>query len=179
MARRKELGAFANKSLNITCFTSKIKCEACGCSFVRSTRRNKAKLSPLGDKITYWVCSSTKKKGGRCTTTKDIPEHILKKVCAEVLGLEEFDEGVFAEKVERIVVPDKDTMVFHFADGASLTQPWVNTSKKDCWTPERRAQHSEQLKKRVYTNEQRQARSERAKARWAANPYAFRGRVEE
>jgi len=179
MARRKELGASANKSLNITCFTSKIKCEACGCSFVRNTRTNRAKMSELGDKIVTWVCASTKRKGGKCLTTKDIPERILKKVCTEVLGLEDFDENIFLEKVERITVPQKDIMVFHFMDGSSLTKPWVNTAKKDSWTPERRAQHSEQLKRRVYTKEQRKARSDRAKARWASDPNAFGRRLEE
>ena len=42
MARRKGLGPFANKSLNITCFTGKIKCEKCGKSLMRSTRNNRA-----------------------------------------------------------------------------------------------------------------------------------------
>ena len=114
-----------------------------------------------------------------CLTTKDIPERILKKVCTEVLGLEEFDENIFPEKVERITVPQKEIMVFHFMDGSLLTKPWVNTAKKDSWTPERRAQHSEQLKRRVYTEEQRKARSERAKARWASDPDAFGRRREE
>ena len=45
MARRKELGAFANKSLNITCFTSKLKCSKCGCSYVRNQRKNRTKYT--------------------------------------------------------------------------------------------------------------------------------------
>ena len=48
MERRKELGPLANKSLNITCFTGKIKCEKCGLSFVRSTRTNRAKMTQRG-----------------------------------------------------------------------------------------------------------------------------------
>ena len=139
MARRRELGAFANKALNVTCFTSKIKCEGCGRSFVRNTRSNRAKTSELGDKIVTWVCTATKRKGGKCLTTKDIPERILKRLCAEVLGLEEFDEAVFLEKIERIVVPNKDTMVFHLNDGTVVSKLWVNTAKRDSWTPERRA----------------------------------------
>lgn len=49
MARRKELGAFANKSLNITCFTSKLKCSRCGCSYVRNQRANRTKHTSTYD----------------------------------------------------------------------------------------------------------------------------------
>ena len=95
MARRKELGAFANKSLNITCFTSKLKCSKCGSSYVRNQRSNRTKYtSTYGDTIVVWVCGTTKKKGGRCSR-KDIPERVLREACAEALCLEEFDEDVF------------------------------------------------------------------------------------
>ena len=85
MARRKELGALANKSLNITCFTGKIKCEKCGQSFMRNTRRNRAKHSELGEMVTSWVCGTRKKTGEHCPN-KEIPERFLKKACAEALG---------------------------------------------------------------------------------------------
>jgi len=173
MARRKELGAFANKSLNITCFTSMIKCESCDRSFVRNTRTNKAAQSNLGDKLVSWVCSSKKRKGGKCAT-RELPERILKRICAEALGLADFDGDVFLEKVERIIVPEHGILVFHFKDGTVVNKTWVNNSKKESWTPELRAAHSERLRKRVYTEEQRQARSERMKARWVAE----RGRQE-
>ncbi|MCD7882768.1 MAG: recombinase family protein, partial [Lachnospiraceae bacterium] len=39
MARRKELGALANKSLNICCFTGKIKCPYCGLSYMHNARK--------------------------------------------------------------------------------------------------------------------------------------------
>ena len=37
-------------------------------------------------------------------------------------------------------------MEFHFKDGSTLTQKWVNTSKRDCWTEEYRAKASEYRK---------------------------------
>ena len=104
IARRKELGAFANKSLNITCFTSKLKCSKCGSSYVRNQRSNRTKYtSTYGDTIVVWVCGTTKKKGGRCSR-KDIPERVLREACAEALGLTEFDEDVFLEKVDYIMI---------------------------------------------------------------------------
>ena len=141
MKRRKELGPLANKSLNTSCFTGKIKCEKCGASLMHSTRANKAKNSGLGDKLFGWSCGTRRKKGGHCST-KDIPDRYLRKACAEVLGLEEFDEDVFIEKVDYISVPDNGQLRFHFKDGTEKIQTWVNTAKKDAWTPEARARTS-------------------------------------
>ena len=119
MARRRELGALANKSLNITCFTGKIKCGFCGKSFMHNTRKNRAQFTTTytdeDGMYTTWVCGSRKQKqkGDPCKA-KEIPDKILKACCAEVLGLPEFDDEVFAERVERIDVPDGGILVFHF-----------------------------------------------------------------
>ena len=141
MARRRELGALANKSLNITCFTSKIKCEKCGKSYVRNTRKNRAKVSQLGDQLVGWVCGSSKTKNGKCKAM-EIPEYILRQKCAEALGLEEFDEDAFAEQVEVITVPEQGILNFHMTDGTEKTLTWVSTAKKDSWTPEARKKAS-------------------------------------
>ena len=141
IARRKELGPLANKSLNITCFTGRIKCEKCGQSLMRNTRANRAKHSELGEKLVGWVCGSRKKKGGRCTT-REIPDRCLRRACADALGLGEFSEDEFTEKVEYISVPDNGILRFHFKDGTVKTQTWVNTAKKDAWTQEARARAS-------------------------------------
>lgn len=141
MARRRELGPLANKSLNTSCFTGKIKCEKCGLSFVRNTRTNRAKMSQLGEMVTGWVCGSTKKKGSHCKAN-EIPEPILMRECAKALGLEEFDERVFSERVEKIIIPKHGIMMFYFKDGTSLRHEWVNTSKRDCWTDEYKAKAS-------------------------------------
>ena len=142
MARRKELGPLANKSLNITCFTGRIKCGKCGKSLVRNTRTNKAETSQLGDKLIGWVCATRKVKGGHCST-REIPERFLRKACAEAMGLDEFDETVFSERVESILVLDNGLLLFRFRDGTEKLQAWENTAKKDSWTPEQRARASE------------------------------------
>lgn len=141
MARRKELGALANKSLNITCFTSKLKCEKCGKSYVRNTRKNRAKVSLLGDQLVGWVCGSSKTKNGKCKAM-EIPEYILREKCAEALGLEEFDEDTFAEQVEVITIPVQGILNFHMKDGTEKTFTWMSTAKKDSWTPEARKKAS-------------------------------------
>ena len=142
IARRRELGPLANKSLNTSCFTGKIKCEKCGQSLMRSSRMNSAKSSQFGDKLIGWVCGSRKKKGHSCTT-RDIPDRILRAKCAEALGIDEFDEDAFTERVGFISVPDNGLLTFHFKDGTEKTLAWENTARKDYWTPERRAEISE------------------------------------
>ena len=102
MARRKELGALANKSLNITCFTSKIKCEKCGKSYVRNTRKNRAKVSQLGDQLVGWVCvfQQRRKKTASARRWRSRNSILRPENAPRPLGLEEFDEDAFAEQVE-------------------------------------------------------------------------------
>lgn len=126
MARRKALGPLANKSLHTTCFTGKIKCGICGKSFVHFRYKT----------MDAWGCAYQKIKRKRCSMRGAIPQRVLKAECASVLGLDVFDEGVFLEKVEKIVVPEHHVMEFHLTDGQVVTRHWVSTAKKDCWTDE-------------------------------------------
>ena len=41
IARRKELGPRANKSLNLTCFSGKLKCPFCGISYAHNKRTDR------------------------------------------------------------------------------------------------------------------------------------------
>ena len=86
IARRRELGALANWSINTSCFTSKIKCGLCGASFVRNTRKNRAKTSQLGERYTFYGCGTNKRKGEHCSSGT-IREDVLKEECAKALGL--------------------------------------------------------------------------------------------
>lgn len=127
IARRKKLGPLANKSLNTCCFTGKIKCGICGRSFMHNIRRDRG----LED---YWECGSHKIRGQNCGMKGSIPQAVLIGECKEVLELKEFNDKVFLEKVERIVVPEQHILIFHMRDGREITRHWVSTAKKDCWT---------------------------------------------
>ena len=135
-ARRRELGALANWSINTSCFTSKIKCGCCGKSFQRSNR--KGRKDPNAN-YTIWICGTRRKGGNADCRNKDIPETTLKQACAAVLGLDEFDESVFSEQIERIEIPAPNEMLFYFKDGHIVPYHWESTMRKDCWTDERRA----------------------------------------
>ena len=135
MERRKKLGPLANKSLNTSCFTGKIKCPYCNQSYMHNTRKPR---TPNGNKLEFWVCGSKKKKGGRCEVDGSINHINMKNVLADVLEIDEFDENVFLEKVDFINVPKSYTLEIHLKNGEVITKPCKNTGHKDCWTKEYR-----------------------------------------
>ena len=135
-ARRRELGVFANWSINTSCFTSKIKCGRCGKSYQRSNR--KGRKDPNAN-YAVWICGTRRKTGNAQCQNKDIPEPMLKEACAAVLGLVEFDETIFSKQVDHIEIPAPNEMVFYFKDGRIVPHHWESTMRKDCWTDERRA----------------------------------------
>lgn len=142
MARRRELGALANKSLNTCCFTGRIKCPYCGQSYMHNKRTDRGYME-------FWNCGSKKKKkkGSGCPVGGTINHKNLVRVCTEVLGLEEFSEDAFSERVDHIDVPERYTLEFHMADGSVITRDCPNTGHQDCWTAEYRAKVSAQRRK--------------------------------
>lgn len=146
MARRRELGPFANKSLNTTCFTRKLRCGKCGSSFIRCTRSTNAKyhsaLHPTNGRYRAWSCGRHRKNTALCETN-EIPETILKKCCSEVLGLDEFDEQIFSKRIERIDVPCQGILLFNFVEGGVISKEWHSKARTDCWTDELKNKHRE------------------------------------
>ena len=136
IARRKELGARANKSLNLTCFSCIMKCSQCGQSYVHNVRKNKAVgVSTYDETVETWRCMSKGKKGKRCDM-KDIPDRILRSVSAEALELDEFDEDVFTDRIDHIDILDGQQLRYVFKDSKEKTLKWKSTAKSDCWTDE-------------------------------------------
>lgn len=146
IARRKELGPLANKSLDTCCFTGKIKCPHCGLSYMHEHRTDR------GTYQEFWVCGTRKmlarKKSGRpaCPNKGSINQKGLIKACNEVLGLDEFDEQAFLDKVDHIEVPEGYVLDFFMKDGSVIRKPCPNTGHKDCWTKEYREKVSRKRK---------------------------------
>lgn len=81
-------------------FTGKIICGICGRHYTRqvwNTAKN-GKRSPT------WVCTGKKNEKYRWCTAKNISERKLMEACAEMLGTEQFDESLFEQKVDHIVI---------------------------------------------------------------------------
>ena len=134
MQRRRELGALANKSLNTCCFTGKIKCPFCNISYMHNTRKDRGNFQE------FWSCGNMKIKGRRCPVGGSINHKHLRETCAKVLGLPEFNDDAFLERVDTILVPAREMLEFHLKDGTVTTIECRNTGHQDCWTPERRAE---------------------------------------
>ena len=139
--RRRELGALANWHIPTSHFTSKIKCGCCEASFVKSTRKNRAKCSQIGEKYSFYQCAS-KKKGSSACTSGTIRESVLEEECAKALGIPVFDPDAFSELVSQIMIPETGTMIFKLTDGQTIKHHWHRNAKKDCWTQELRDQAS-------------------------------------
>lgn len=65
-----------------------------------------------------WICRTKSEKGSRTCDAKTIPEKTLKNACAEVLGLEEFNENIFLDQIEHIEPIGTDQLDFYFYDMA-------------------------------------------------------------
>lgn len=65
-----------------------------------------------------------------------------------MLGIDEFDDDVFLEKIDFINVPKQYTLEIHFKDGDVITKPCRNTGHMDCWTKDYREKVSVQRKKK-------------------------------
>ena len=106
--------------------TVMITCTVCGRNYKRCT----------GGKRHFWNCPTAVQTDLPSCGTSQIPEKLLYDLAAEVLGLAQFDEGVFLERVKGIdALPDK-TLVFNFKDGSTAERHWENISRVKSWTPE-------------------------------------------
>ena len=122
-ARRKALGRYACWSPRASCFTSKIKCGRCGSSFMICTKNRKASA----EQYRAWACGTKRESGAKFCNEPNIPDRQLKNVCAKALGLAEFDEEIFREKVDHVIVVGGGIFEFHFYDGAVC---WVSVENE-------------------------------------------------
>jgi len=137
--RRREFGGRGNMGKNVTAFTSMVACDKCGSNY----GRKKIKQRVWAEVRYLWKCQTKDRKGIAACHAKDIPEIILEEVSAKVLCIETFDEELFQSRIEKIVAVGQDMLLFRFREGTEVMKKWKSTAKKDCWTPERKAQMSE------------------------------------
>lgn len=137
---------------DITCFTTKIRCEHCGCNY-----RKQTSTMADGRKNSYWRCAD--RNGCK---VKGLREDHLREITADVLGLEAFDETVFLERINHISVRDGTRLTFHFKDGSTTEREYTFKKEGVPCSEERKKQMSEIMKKRA-TPEYRKMMSEKIK----------------
>lgn len=119
-------------------FTSKVQCGTCGKKYKRKTS---------GGRI-YWSCGTYLKYGKECCSSRQIPEHILQAVASEVFNQTNFDEAIFEQLIEKVIVSDNNKLIFLFRDGHSVEKTWENKSKSESWTEEMKQKARERLNER-------------------------------
>jgi len=111
-------------------FSGMLKCGVCG-------RGYSHKSTPHND---IWKCSYALKRGAHACHSKQVPTEILIEASNKILNRQEFDEGFFKSKVERIFVMVNRKLVFEMKDGTSEEYFWKEKSRSESWTPEMREQ---------------------------------------
>lgn len=119
-------------------FSGMIVCGNCGKHFGRKTTHG----------WISWQCMTFQFDGKDACPAKQIPEPTLLSVCCEVLGIAEFDERVFGERVSGIRVTAPNELLFTLADGRSVTKVWKDRSRKESWTEEMKEAARQRSKKK-------------------------------
>ena len=119
-------------------FTGRIVCCQCGKRYQRKVTRSEV----------AWNCATFLRLGKAYCQTKQIPEEILKQETAAVLGLCEFNEAVFDERIAEIRVPAFNHLIFVFRDGTQTERVWQDKSRRESWTDEMKEQAAESAKRR-------------------------------
>lgn len=107
-------------------FTRHIYCPHCGKNYKRTTSNGSV----------GWNCSTYLAQGKAFCHGKKIPETTLKTVCADALGISEYDAMIFTERVDRIEVPEDNYLLIFFKDGRVEERTWADRSRRDSWTAE-------------------------------------------
>ena len=89
------------------CFQGKIRCAACGNTYHR--------VNGAG-KWVYWYCIGKKRKNVECHNP-NYTDYKLRQVSAHMMGLEEFSEAEFEERIEEITAFPDGSLEFHFKEG--------------------------------------------------------------
>ena len=119
-------------------FTGKLVCANCGKHYRRKTTKARA----------VWICTTYNSMGKAVCDSKAIPEETLIQTTNEVLGIEEFDPGLFAEDVVNIKVESENRLIFTLRGGTTVTKQWKDRSRSESWTPEKRAAAGAKTRKR-------------------------------
>jgi DNA invertase Pin-like site-specific DNA recombinase len=110
-------------------FSSKIVCGKCGKAYKRKVCHG----------VVAWQCSTYLVEGADACPSVKIDERIVRAKAAEAMGADSFDEGAFAESIERIVVPEPYKLAFVFTSGGEVILDWKPRSRSESWTEGMRA----------------------------------------
>ena len=116
------------KQLTFTVFSGLIQCPKCGKNYRRMTSNGSYGYN----------CSTYLSKGKAFCHGKKIPETTLIEETMAALELTYFDEEAVINRIEKIVVPEPNHLIFKLKNGTEIERIWKDRSRKESWTPEMR-----------------------------------------
>ena len=105
----KDYNREANRIGRVSCFSSKITCGCCGHHYVKYDG-------------TSWACFGKIMSRKQTCQNGNLIIARLETVCADVLGIAEFDGDVFVKTVHNILVEPDGTLTFTFYDGKTVAK---------------------------------------------------------
>ena len=129
LTRRAEKHTHPGQKRNTYPFTGKLICGNCG----KHYRRKVTKARPV------WICPTFNTLGKAACPSKQIPEEMLCRMAAEVLGMDDFNADAFLGKITAVRVEKDNILVFCFKDGTETVKRWQDRSRRESWTEEMKA----------------------------------------
>ncbi|MBE0601079.1 MAG: hypothetical protein IH607_04775, partial [Firmicutes bacterium] len=83
-----------------------------------------------------WICHTYNRFGRQACASRQIPENILERLSAEVLGMDRFDAAAFERQIASLRTIGRDRLAFEFMGGRHVIKPWQNDSRK--WSEEQK-----------------------------------------
>ncbi len=93
---------------------------------------------------------------------KSLRKDHLKELICDMLGIDEFDEHVFIDRIDHISVRDTAHLTFHLTDGTTAEREYTYSKEVVPHTQEQK-DHMSRMIKEKFTPELRQQRSEKMK----------------
>lgn len=105
------------------CFSGRIICQGCGRPFGRASQKMAGEV-----KVPAWACKKRAGDSAKCRIVT-VLEDELKTICADVLGITEFSEEAFTERVDRIEVTLDDYLLFYTKNGECIDRYYPRRGK--------------------------------------------------
>lgn len=150
--QRKDKHQYKRKH-SATPFTGLIRCDKCGECFGSQNRHLQN-----GEYLRYLSCRTP----SAICPNNTIKEPILKELTCDVLELDEFDETVMDDRIERIFIADQRVR-FLFKDGHEEIRTYEKKKSGVPWTKDRREKQLLKIKEYWQDEDNRRKASERMK----------------
>ena len=115
----REYNPTVHRMVKPSCFSGKIICCRCGYNYTKGlTKTNRTE-----GLTESWVCFGKIKHKKAFCPSLSIRGDRLREAAAQAMGMEEFDDRAFTERVDKIVTTEGEALEFHFYDGAVKEVP--------------------------------------------------------